>query len=248
METKEDTICDQLGSCSSGGAFPLRRRHQGHPRIQGRHGKVGNVRVFYFRFQLGPNGAILTSLNLFSARFDLVLEQLACLSTPSSSEPKNSDPSNEEKGSLEEINEKQHQCPSLAIVDTPGQIEVFTWSASGTIITESIAASHPTILVYVVDTPRCATNPATFMSNMLYACSLLYKTRLPLLVVLNKTDEQSDAPIREWMQDCEAFQDALRHPSNVEQSSDSFMNSMLHSMSLVLEEFYSALHVCGSRP
>jgi GTPase SAR1 family protein len=58
---------------------------------------------------------------------------------------------------------------SYAIVDTPGQIEAFTWSASGTIITESFASTFPTVLVYVVDTPRTA-SPNTFMSNMLYAC------------------------------------------------------------------------------
>lgn len=55
------------------------------------------------------------------------------------------------------------------LVDTPGQIEVFTWSASGAIITDSLAFAFPTVMVYVVDTPR-ATNPTTFMSNMLYAC------------------------------------------------------------------------------
>lgn len=38
---------------------------------------------------------------------------------------------------------------------------------------------------YVVDTPRCAA-PQTFMSNMLQACSILYKTRLPMLMVFNK--------------------------------------------------------------
>lgn len=39
--------------------------------------------------------------------------------------------------------------------------------------------------MYVVDTPRTA-NPTTFMSNMLYACSVLYKSRLPLVLALNK--------------------------------------------------------------
>ncbi|RYQ92728.1 hypothetical protein Ahy_B09g098948 [Arachis hypogaea] len=39
----------------------------------------------------------------------------------------------------------------------------------------------------VVDTPR-SENPTTFMSNMLYACSILYKTRLPLILAFNKVD------------------------------------------------------------
>lgn len=73
------------------------------------------------------------------------------------------------------------------LVDTPGQIEIFTWSASGAIITEAFASTFPTVVAYVVDTPR-STNPVTFMSNMLYACSILYKTRLPLVLTFNKVD------------------------------------------------------------
>lgn len=55
------------------------------------------------------------------------------------------------------------------ILDTPGQIEIFTWSASGAIITDAVASSLPTVVAYIIDTPR-TTAPATFMSNMLYAC------------------------------------------------------------------------------
>ena len=83
--------------------------------------------------------------------------------------------------------EKRANELDYVFVDTPGQIEIFTWSASGAIITEAFASTFPTIITYMVDTPR-STNPVTFMSNMLYACSILYKTRLPLLLVFNKID------------------------------------------------------------
>ena len=107
-------------------------------------------------------------------------------------------------------------------IDTPGQIEVFTWSASGAIVTESLASSFPTVLIYVIDTPR-TTSPTTFMSNMLYACrysfstttnacfslptscSILYKTKLPFLIVFNKTDVVSHAFAEEWIRDYETF-------------------------------------------
>mmetsp|Transcript_42403 Transcript_42403/g.120241 ORF Transcript_42403/g.120241 Transcript_42403/m.120241 type:complete len:116 (-) Transcript_42403:765-1112(-) len=75
-------------------------------------------------YHLGPNGAILTSLNLFSTkyqgsrhlpqmfrgrrcRFDQVLSLL------------------------------ETRAPNLdyVVIDTPGQIEAFNWSASGSIIT-----------------------------------------------------------------------------------------------------------------
>lgn len=92
--------------------------------------------------------------------------------------------------------------------DTPGQIEVFTWSASGMIITETLALKFPTVLLYIVDTPR-TTNPTTFMSNMLYACSMLYKSNLPLIVVFNKVDVTPADFATKWMEDFESFQEAL---------------------------------------
>lgn len=79
------------------------------------------------------------------------------------------------------LNFLEKRAPNLdhIVLDTPGQIEVFTWSASGAIITEALAATLPTCVVYVVDTAR-AQSPATFVANMMYACSILYKTRLPV--------------------------------------------------------------------
>jgi GTPase SAR1 family protein len=97
------------------------------------------------------------------------------------------------------------KATSHIILDTPGQIEIFTWSASGAIITDAVAASLPTVVAYVIDTPR-TTAPATFMSNMLYACSILYKTKLPFILVFNKTDAQPHDFALEWMHDFEAFQ------------------------------------------
>jgi hypothetical protein len=86
-----------------------------------------------------------------------------------------------------ELVEKRADQLDYVLVDTPGQIEIFTWSASGAIITEAFASTFPTVVTYVLDTPR-SSNPVTFMSNMLYACGILYKTRLPLLLAFNKTD------------------------------------------------------------
>ena len=89
-----------------------------------------------------------------------------------------------------QILEKPRDPPlETVLVDTAGQIEIFTWSASGTIITDVLASSLPTVIVYVVDTTRCM-NPQTFMSNMMQACSILYKTRLPLVLVRSPLFQQ----------------------------------------------------------
>jgi len=163
------------------------------------------------QYGLGPNGGILTSLNLFATRFHQVLEFV-------------------EKASTE-------KKLKYVFIDTPGQIEVFTWSASGTIITDSLASSLPTCVIYVADTPRNS-SPTTFMSNMVYACSIMYKTKLPLLVVFNKIDVVSHRFAVDWMTDFESFAAAS-------QAEKAYSATLSRSLSLMLDEFYKTLRTVG---
>lgn len=155
-------------------------------------------------YGLGPNGAIMTSLNLYATRFDQVLE----------------------------IVERRRKDVSLFVVDTPGQIETFTWSASGMIITDALAMTLPTVALFVVDTSR-ASAPMTFVSNMLYACSILYKTRLPLVVVFNKTDVADAEKLNRWMRDFDEFDNAL--------NDERFSGNLARSLAMALDQFYTTI-------
>merc|ERR550534_266486 len=161
-------------------------------------------------FKLGPNGGIMTALNLFATRFDQVLNLL----------------------------DKRGPELDYVLIDTPGQIEVFNWSASGQIVCDSLAVGYPTVVCYVVDSVRC-TRPVTFMSNMLYCCSILYKTKLPFVCAFNKIDVVRHEFLQEWLSDFQAFGAAL------ERDETTYLSALSRSISLALEEFYKNLNNCG---
>jgi GTPase SAR1 family protein len=153
---------------------------------------------------LGPNGAIITCLNLFSTSINKVVSIL-----------------------------EQKQDVDYVVVDTPGQLEVFSWSASGKLISDALAVTFPTVLIYVVDIPRCK-NPNTFASNMLYAISIMYKMRLPLVIVFNKKDIESEDNVFKWIKEYDLLQEALKNGND-------YISSFSSSLAIVLEEFYKTI-------
>ena len=156
------------------------------------------------QYKLGPNGAIMTSLNLYATKFHQVISIL------------------EQPEKTEELD--------FIFVDTPGQIEVFTWSASGQLITESFASTFPTTILFIGDTSRCI-NPQTFMSMMLYASSILYRYQVPLLLALNKCDVVSGETAMGWIKDPDALSGALRECKG-------YGATLTASLALFIHEFY----------
>src|ERR1700753_4311754 len=70
-----------------------------------------------------------------------------------------------------------------------------------------------------------------------------------MILVFNKTDVQDAEFAREWMTDFEKFQEALHEEENKGVfggegfGGSGYMGSLLNSMSLMLEEFYSHLNM-----
>lgn len=167
-----------------------------------------NYKEVMQQYHLGPNGAILTSLNLFATKIHQMIALI----------------------------EKRQEELEWVIVDTPGQIEVFTWSASGQLITEAFSSTFPTAVLFVADVTRCV-NPVSFMSTMMYSCSIMFKSQLPLLLALNKIDVERGDGIVRWMQDHDELSDALHEMRS------SYSTTLTSSLAMFVHEYYSRLVV-----
>ncbi|KAK6089446.1 hypothetical protein P3W45_001583 [Vairimorpha bombi] len=151
------------------------------------------------KYNLGPNGAITTSLNLFLLNID------------------------------------KHINPSKAeyiIIDTPGQIESFTWSSPGYILRDYFKKIGNLVMVYVVDS-EVSQDPSVFMSNMIYSISLMCRYEVPVLCTFNKTDLENSDKIERWIRDYEEFRSALDENKNC--------TPLLGSLALHFEEFYNEI-------
>lgn len=121
------------------------------------------------------------------------------------------------------LNFKKPEQSKYAIVDTPGQIEAFTWSSPGDAL---MSILDNVCILYVIDTSICK-NKYAFVNNMLFAAALKCKFRRPVLVVFNKSDLSDLGGIVEWIRDFEALKAALTEDE-----------ASLHGVVLFFEEFY----------
>lgn len=127
---------------------------------------------------------------------------------------------------------KPPEGSKYTIVDTPGQIEAFTWSSPGDAI---MTILRNVFVVYIVDLPLCK-NKYVFINNMIFAAALKHKFKRPVLVVFNKLDSGDFGDIEKWIRDYSYFIGSL-----TEEESD------IRGMALYFEEFYNSLDfVCVS--
>ena len=168
-----------------------------------------NYRKVMENYGLGPNGAIITCLNLFVTRFQQIKALL----------------------------EIRKALINYILIDTPGQIEIFMWSASGSIICEAFSSNFPVMLIYTIDLLK-SIHPLTFMSNILYSCSILYKTRLITLLALNKIDITSIDFVHDWISNADSFDSAFTRENF-------FAGSFTRSLFLTLDVYHQKTFYIG---
>ena len=132
------------------------------------------------QYDLGPNGSMIMANDLIASKID--------------------DIQNEIHG----VN------PDYLIVDTPGQIELFAYRASGPFFIQNIDASEKTN-IFLYDGAMIA-SPTNFISISLLATSIKLRLGLPTINVMTKTDLIPDKidQVLKWSSDPISLEEELK--------------------------------------
>jgi GTPase SAR1 family protein len=139
-----------------------------------------NVASLMDEHGLGPNGALVMAA-------DLIAEQVETLSSE-----------------IEELD------ADLLLVDTPGQMELFAFRASGPYIAKELT-TEPKAIVYLFDS-IFSVNPLNYVSNLFLSAAVYNRFLVPQAHVLSKSDllppNELDQ-IVDWSANPEALETAI---------------------------------------
>ena len=108
------------------------------------------------KYGLGPNGALLMAADLIAGEVHRIRDELETLT------------------------------PEYVLVDTPGQIELFAFRASGPYLAKELT-SDPKAVVYLFDS-SFSSNPLNYVSNMFLSAAVFNRLLLPQIHLLSKAD------------------------------------------------------------
>ena len=132
------------------------------------------------RYGLGPNGALVMAADLIADEAQRLGEEIADLK------------------------------PDIAIVDTPGQMELFAFRASGPYIASELT-KEPKAIVYLFDSVF-SLNPLNYVSNMFLSAAVYNRFFVPQVHALSKCDllpPEEVNRIADWSTNIEALEMAI---------------------------------------
>ncbi len=132
------------------------------------------------KYGLGPNGALIMAADLIAGEIEKIGEEIEDLK------------------------------PDLLLVDTPGQMELFAFRASGPYIAREIS-KEPKAIIYLFDSVF-SLDPLNYVSNMFLSAAVYMRFLLPQLHVLSKCDLVSSEDVDkivEWSEDRVALEEAI---------------------------------------
>ena len=139
-----------------------------------------NLTNLMTEYNLGPNGALIMAA-------DLIAEETETLSRE-----------------IEDID------ADLVLVDTPGQMELFAFRASGQYIAEELT-KEPKALVYLFDSVF-SLNPLNYVANMFLSAAVYNRFLVPQAHVLSKCDllqEEKVQVIVDWSANPKMLEEAI---------------------------------------
>lgn len=163
-------------------------------------------------YSLGPNGALILANDLIASKLSDIQEEI------------------------------DSTAADFAVIDTPGQIELFAFRESGPFIAKNLHGDSK-VLLFLVDA-LVASSPANFLSLALLSASVRLRMDLPQLQVLSKTDlAMENAPeIVRWSRDASVYEEAL---SKIRSGDEYTLYSQLYR-TLRKTEFSLSLHPISS--
>ncbi|MDI6847282.1 MAG: ATP/GTP-binding protein [Candidatus Bathyarchaeia archaeon] len=132
------------------------------------------------KYDLGPNGALIMAADLIADSLEKISEE------------------------IEELK------PDVVLVDTPGQMELFAFRASGPYIVSEFTR-EPKVIVYLFDAVF-SLNPLNYVSNLFLSAAVYNRFLIPQVHLLSKCDlltkEDTDT-IVDWSADPNALETAI---------------------------------------
>ena len=131
-------------------------------------------------YGLGPNGALIMATDMIASEIEHLKEEIEDLE------------------------------PDILIADTPGQMELFAFRASGPFIAHGLS-DEPKAIVYLFDSVF-SFNPLNYISNMFLSSAVYIRFLLPQIHVLSKCDLLPEPDLKtllEWSESPESLEAAI---------------------------------------
>lgn len=152
------------------------------------------------QYDLGPNGSIIMANDLIASKIDDLQHE------------------------VDNVN------PDYLIIDTPGQIELFAYRASGPFVIQNLNVEQK-VSIFLHD-GVLVTTPTNFVSLALLATSVKLRLGTPQINVLTKTDliEDKIKTILKWSTNMASLEDAIAKESDGENFT--LVTNLLRGMNL----------------
>jgi len=139
-----------------------------------------NVEELMDQYGLGPNGALIMAADLLAEEVENLSKEIEDLKS------------------------------DIVLVDTPGQMELFAFRASGPYIASELT-KEPKAIVYLFDAVF-SLNPLNYVSNLFLSAAVFNRFLLPQVHVLSKCDLLSEEDVNKivgWSANPKALEDAI---------------------------------------